>query len=208
MTGGRPTSLSSCLTPDNSRLRASPHPTLAFSLFLRFCSWAWTRRSADTELISQNHAWLGSVSAFFHGHVAGLQPDPEAFGFDRMIIAPQPLGWANRPGAPSFVVGPPLQWASVSHTSIRGLTSVAWTVRGTGSARFELSVQFPPNVRATVFVPLWSANDTASVAGCGPQASFLGNQASPFAAAVFAVQYAGACVFSSPWNTTTGVGAV
>jgi hypothetical protein len=73
---------------------------------------------------------------WFYGDLAGLAPDPDAPGFKRVRIRPQPV--------------PGITWARASHLSPRGRVSVAWSRDG-GS--FSLEVELPPNTSAEVRLP-------------------------------------------------------
>jgi hypothetical protein len=93
---------------------------------------AW---DADTGA-SMNHCMLGHIQAWFLGHVAGIQPDPAGPAYARCLIAPQPVG--------------DLTWARGSYESVRGRIAAAW--RKT-AGDFELALELPPNVTATVVLP-------------------------------------------------------
>ncbi len=94
-------------------------------------AWDARRRS------SQNHFMLGHIVEWFYHDIAGIQPDPSAPGFKKVIIAPQPVG--------------DLTWARASYNSIRGKISSEWHRRGN---KFTLEVSIPPNTTATVVVPV------------------------------------------------------
>ena len=97
---------------------------------------AW---DADTGA-SMNHCMLGHIQEWFLGHVAGIRPDPEAPGFKRFFIAPQPVG--------------DLTWARGIYDSVRGRIVSDWK-RAQG--RFTLRVRIPPNTSARVYLPVHSA---------------------------------------------------
>jgi len=79
---------------------------------------------------------FGSVSAWFFRWLAGIQPHPEAKGFDRFIIRPQPVKG--------------LSWVKAEYRSVRGTIQVAWKKE---ENRFLLRVVIPANTRAMVFMP-------------------------------------------------------
>ena len=93
---------------------------------------AWNARRTS----SHNHFMLGQITEWFYRDLAGLGSDPEAPGFKRAIVRPQPVSG--------------ITWARASHESPRGRIVSAWK-RTAG--RFELEVEIPANVSATVFVP-------------------------------------------------------
>ena len=79
---------------------------------------------------------FGSVSEWFYKGLAGIKPAPEAVGFDKIIIAPQPVG--------------DLKWVNASYESVHGKIISEWT-RDMG--RFKLHVRIPVGATATVVVP-------------------------------------------------------
>jgi alpha-L-rhamnosidase len=103
----------------------------------------WEHWEFSDNTFSHNHPMFGSVSEWFYKALAGIQPAPDAVGFDKILIKPQPVG--------------DLRWARASHDTVRGRVSSAWT-RADG--KFKLSVEIPANARAEVHVP---ARDVAHV---------------------------------------------
>ena len=98
---------------------------------------------------SQNHFMLGQIIEWFYGDLAGLAPDPEFPGFERVRIRPQPVAG--------------IDWARAAHASPRGRVAVQWR-RDKGV--FHLDVDLPPNTSAEVWMP---AADSGSVReGSGP----------------------------------------
>jgi alpha-L-rhamnosidase len=69
---------------------------------------------------------------------AGLNLDPDAFGFNRFVVKP---GVTNDPS---------LTWAKCSYESEHGTIKTGWRRDKT---RLELDVTVPPNTTATVYVP-------------------------------------------------------
>jgi alpha-L-rhamnosidase len=84
---------------------------------------------------SFNHYSLGSVAQWLYEHVAGIRTDPERPGYAHVVIAPEPGE---------------LEHAEATFRSVRGPIRSAW--RRTGG-RFELTVEVPANVTATVVLP-------------------------------------------------------
>jgi alpha-L-rhamnosidase len=101
----------------------------------------WEHWEFSDNTFSHNHPMFGSVSEWFYKVLAGIQPAPDAVGFDRIIIKPQPVG--------------DLRWARVSHDTVRGRVTTAW--RKTGD-RCALAVTIPANASALVFVPTQDAS--------------------------------------------------
>ena len=85
---------------------------------------------------SRNHIMFGDISAWFYEVLAGINPDPNAVGFKRIVIRPRPLG--------------ELKWARAEHHSMYGPIKSAWRKSG---RKFTLDVLIPPNTTATVYVP-------------------------------------------------------
>ena len=106
-------------------------------------SWGWWVEQGATTLweewtpkASNNHTFLGDVNAWMMKNLAGIQPDPTAPGFRRMIIAPNPVG--------------DLTSAKAHYDSIRGRIASEWTLK---NGVFELRLAIPANCRATVYLP-------------------------------------------------------
>jgi len=129
----------------------------------------WEHWEFSDNTYSHNHPMFGSVSEWFFAWVAGIQPDPDAFGFDRIILRPQPVGG--------------LTWAKAAMSTVRGEVRCEWRLHG---GRFILTVAIPANTTATVFIP---GQDPAAVReGTGPAASAEGVS--------FRGVEAGACVYA------------
>lgn len=85
---------------------------------------------------SQNHFMLGQIMEWFHGDLAGLAPDPDAPGFARIIVKPQPVAG--------------IDWARARHESPRGPVAVEWHRT---PEKFDLQVEVPANATARVYLP-------------------------------------------------------
>jgi len=85
---------------------------------------------------SQDHFMLGQVMEWFYRDLAGIDFDPDAPGFGKVILRPQPVEG--------------LAWVDASYDSIHGPVSARWEHRGD---RFLLTVTVPANSSATVSVP-------------------------------------------------------
>jgi alpha-L-rhamnosidase len=101
----------------------------------------WEAWQADDRVLSHNHPMFGSVSEWLYKALAGIEPDPDAVGFDRVTIRPNVAG--------------DLMWARATYRSIRGPITSSWRVEGD---TFSLDVALPPGVIATVYVPTSDAS--------------------------------------------------
>jgi alpha-L-rhamnosidase len=99
---------------------------------------------------SHNHPMMGSVSAWFHKYLGGINPDPGVPGFKRIVIRPYPLG--------------DLKWLRAEYKSPYGLIRSSWS-KDNGILTLKLTV--PVNTTARVYIP---ARDEASVTVGGKQA--------------------------------------
>jgi len=106
-------------------------------------SWGhWLQQGATTLWeqwdgeASRNHIMFGHISAWFYATLAGINLDPEAVGFKRIIIRPQLLG--------------DVTWARTEHESMYGTIKSAWEIR---DGKLNLKVAVPVNTSATVYVP-------------------------------------------------------
>lgn len=124
------------------------HADLAYQIVTQpdFPGWGWMLKNGATTLwehwalsdntYSHNHPMFGSVSQWMMSWLGGIQPDPEADGFDRMVISPQtPKG---------------LDWVKSSYQSIRGKIVSNWS-RQSNLTKFEIEI--PVNTRARILLP-------------------------------------------------------
>jgi alpha-L-rhamnosidase len=115
----------------------------------------WEHWEYSDDTYSHNHPMFGSVSEWLFAWVAGIQPDPAAFGFDRIVFRPQPVG--------------DLTWAKARVRTVRGEVRSEWRLEG---RRLSLDVTVPVNTSATVYIP---GTDPAAVReGAVPAASAEG----------------------------------
>ena len=98
---------------------------------------AWDGR----PVASLNHCQMGHIQEWFHADLLGIQSDPEAVAFDRIIIRPR--------------IVENVRWARGSYDSIRGTISVDWRVE---SGFLILKVTVPFNTSAIVYVPAGDAD--------------------------------------------------
>jgi len=85
---------------------------------------------------SQNMFMLGEAEEWFYKALAGIGSDPDAVGFDRIMIKPEPVG--------------DVKWCTASYRSVRGPISSHWEIV---DRDLHLTVAIPPNTTATVFIP-------------------------------------------------------
>jgi len=96
----------------------------------------WEHWDFSDDTFSHNHPMFGSVSEWFFSWLAGIQPSPDAVGFDRIVIRPQPVG--------------DLTWARGAVLTVRGEVRSEWRIE---KGRFILDVSIPPNTTAAVHIP-------------------------------------------------------
>jgi len=98
--------------------------------------WELWQNKTGPSMNSHNHPMFSSIGAWFYNALAGINPDPEAPGFERIIFAPQ--------------VVRDLDWAAGSLDTIRGKVACSWR-RTRGGLRLEVTV--PVGSQAEVRIP-------------------------------------------------------
>ena len=121
----------------------------ATTIWERWDGWTQAKGFQTPIMNSFNHYAYGSCGQWMFAGVAGLGQD--AAGFAHVVVRPQIAG------GPTF--------ADASYDSIRGPVSVHW---GVEAGQVKLTVEVPPNVSATVYVP--AADAAAVTEGTGPAA--------------------------------------
>ena len=133
-------------------LSRAGHADTAYAMVQQtnFPGWGWMLANGATTLwehwalsdntYSHNHPMFGSVSQWFVNWLGGIQADPRAVGFDRIILRPQMV--------------PDLQWVDCSYRSVRGRIVCNWS-RKDGPLRVE--VVLPANTTAELHLPAASA---------------------------------------------------
>jgi alpha-L-rhamnosidase len=111
----------------------------------------WEHWKGSDNTFSHNHPMFGSVSQWFYQWLGGIQPAPDAVGFDRIIIRPQ--------------LPKNLDWVRCRYHSVRGPIVSDWQRKG---GKLKMDVTIPPNTTATVYVP---AKDAAAVTESGVSAA-------------------------------------
>jgi len=127
------------------------HLETAYSVINRQESpgWGYLAASGRTTISermngggSDNHVFLGDVSAWMMTYLAGIRPDPAYPGFQRFKVYPQ---WAVD-----------LKWVKGHHDSPYGRVVSEWK---RGEETFELKVTIPPNSSAEVYLPTSRASE-------------------------------------------------
>jgi alpha-L-rhamnosidase len=96
----------------------------------------WEHWEFSDNTFSHNHPMFGSVSEWFYRVLGGINPAPDAVGFDKIIIRPQPVG--------------DLKWVKSSYNSAHGKIVSEWS-REPG--KFRLRIRVPVGAEATVLLP-------------------------------------------------------
>jgi alpha-L-rhamnosidase len=96
----------------------------------------WEHWAFSDNTYSHNHPMFGSVSEWFYKVLGGINPAPEAAGFDKIVIRPQPVG--------------DLQWVKASYDSAHGKVVSEWSRE---AGKFNLRVRVPVGAEAKVFLP-------------------------------------------------------
>lgn len=130
----------------------------------------WEHWALSTNTYTHNHPMFGSVSQWFIQWLGGIQPAPDAAGFDRIVIRPQTVS--------------DLDWVRCSYNSIRGPITSNWR-RQAGKVRFEICV--PPNTTAEIYLPANAANQVFESGHPANEADGVAFQRLENGAAVFAV---------------------
>lgn len=107
----------------------------------------WEHWAFSDNTYSHDHPMFGSVSEWFYKALAGIQPAPDAVGFNKIIIAPQPVG--------------DLQWVKAAYESVHGRIVSEWSK---SAGQFRLHVRIPVGSTATVWLP---AKNSAGIAESG-----------------------------------------
>jgi alpha-L-rhamnosidase len=96
----------------------------------------WEHWEKDANTFSHSHPMFGSVSEWMFRWLGGIQPAPDALGFDSIVIRPQ------------FVSG--LDWVRSSHRALPGLIVSQWR---RDTERVIMDVEIPVGCTALVYVP-------------------------------------------------------
>lgn len=85
---------------------------------------------------SFNHYAYGAIGDWMYRTIAGINPDPDAPGYKRIVIAPHPGG--------------NLSYAKASIETMYGTVASGWTIK---DGMMTVDVTVPPNATATVVLP-------------------------------------------------------
>ncbi len=96
----------------------------------------WEHWEYSDNTYSHNHPMFGCVSEWFYKWVGGIQADPTALGFEKIIIRPQIITQVD--------------WVKASHNSIHGRIESEWERE---DKSFTLNITIPINTTATVYLP-------------------------------------------------------
>jgi alpha-L-rhamnosidase len=186
-------------------LDTAEYPGYGFML-ARGAVTLWEHLNTAWESTSHNHAWYGSVAVFLRRVIGGIGPAPAALGFDRVLIHPIP------PRLPSATS--PAFAANASYGSVRGEVATAWRLApaGQGGVAMQLLVTLPPNVAATVQLPLlppvaagweWGPGGAPPLPLLSSTCALLPAPQLDTAAGVARWDYAGytGCAFSAVWGS-------
>jgi alpha-L-rhamnosidase len=104
----------------------------------------WNGDTAGSGMNSRNIVMLnGDLNIWLHEYLGGIRPDPEAPGFQKIIIKPEPVG--------------DLTWVKAGYDSVQGRISSEWHK---SSRQFDLQIIIPANTTARVYLP---AKDIKSI---------------------------------------------
>jgi alpha-L-rhamnosidase len=108
----------------------------ATTIWERWDGWTQDKGFQDPGMNSFNHYSLGSVGEWMYNRVAGIDLDPSAPGYEKIVIKP--------------TLGGGLTWASGTLESMHGHIESKWKLDG---SRLTLDVEIPANTTATIYVP-------------------------------------------------------
>jgi alpha-L-rhamnosidase len=108
----------------------------ATTIWERWDGWTEENGFQDPGMNSFNHYSLGSVCEWMFRYAAGIETDPSAPGYKRIILSPNP----DRK----------LPYVKASFESIHGTIASDWRIDGD---TFSLDVTIPANTTAFVHVP-------------------------------------------------------
>jgi alpha-L-rhamnosidase len=97
----------------------------------------WEHWEFSDNTFSHNHPMFGSVDEWFYRELVGIQPAPDAVGFDKIVIKPH------------VVDG--LTWAKGEYRSIKGAVASDWKIAG---KQLEMQVHTPVGTHSEIWVPV------------------------------------------------------
>jgi alpha-L-rhamnosidase len=140
----------------NPELTLAGHANTAYRLLLQntYPSWlypvqhgattiwerwnGWTHQDGffNPQMNSFNHYSLGSVGEWLFRHVAGIELDPDAPGYQRFVLQP--------------FIGPGLDFARATYRTLHGEILSDWKLT---RDRLTWTVRIPPNTSARILIP-------------------------------------------------------
>ncbi len=96
----------------------------------------WEHWEFSDNTFSHNHPMFGSVSEWFFKWLGGIQSQPDAVGFNKILIRPQPVEG--------------IDWVESEYQSVRGSIHSGWKLE---NGFFRLKIHIPPNTRGVVYLP-------------------------------------------------------
>jgi hypothetical protein len=133
---------------------------------------------------SMNHCTFGSIQEWFHANVLGIQCDPDAVAFSRIVIRPQIVG--------------DLKWARGHYDSIRGEIHVDWRI---DHGELNLQVTIPANTSATVYFPTTCLDNIFESGKPANQAPGVTSLGTGEGSVIFGIE-SGSYFFTLPWKET------
>lgn len=114
----------------------------ATTIWERWDGWTHEQGFFNPHMNSFNHYSLGSVGEWLFRHVAGIELDPDAPGFQKFVLRP--------------FLGEGLSFTRASYRSMHGEIRSEWR---RDADRLSWRVRIPANTTATIFIP--SAPDSS-----------------------------------------------
>jgi alpha-L-rhamnosidase len=108
----------------------------ATTIWERWNGWTHQDGFFNPQMNSFNHYSLGSVGEWLFRHVAGIEIDPDAPGFQKFVLRP--------------FIGDGLDFVRASYRTMHGEIVSDWKFEST---RFTWTIRVPANATATVFIP-------------------------------------------------------
>ena len=97
--------------------------------------WERWEKEMQVEMHSFNHPMFASYDGWFYNCIAGIMPDDNAVGYDKVIIKPN--------------IAYNLEYVNCSINTIRGKVTSNWSKKGDG---IEYFISIPPNCTANIII--------------------------------------------------------
>ena len=128
----------------------------ATTIWERWNSYTIATGFGDVGMNSFNHYAYGSVQEWMYRHVAGIEADPEAYGFERVILQPTP---DTRTPEETPEGQEKITWVKCHYDSRHGRIVSNWSTEN----GFVYEAETP--VPATLYLPVLTRGDTFTVNG-------------------------------------------